>query len=81
MQLSAESLWALCLVWGCEMTMIDIIRKLVKPQECNAKELLVMAGMAERNEARIAKIKAEMGDKYILHPNHKSHKLDTPRPV
>ena len=63
------------------MTMIDIIRKLVKPQESNAKELLVMVGMAERNEARMAKIKAEMGTKYILHPAHKKSKLDAPRPV
>ena len=63
------------------MTLFDIIRKIAKPQEVDAKELLVMAGMRERNEARIAQIKAEMGDKYILHPSHKCHKLDTPRPV
>ena len=63
------------------MTMFDIVRKLVKPQECDAKELLVMAGMRERNEARIEQIKAEMGEKYILHPSHKCGKLDTPRPV
>ena len=63
------------------MTLFDFIRKIAKPQECDAKELLVMAGMRERNEARIAQIKAEMGDKYILHPSHKCHKLDTPRPV
>ena len=61
--------------------MFDIVRKLVKPQECDAKELLVMAGMRERNEARIAKIKAEMGELYILHPAHKKSKLDAPRPV
>ena len=63
------------------MTMFDIVRKLVKPQEVDAKELLVMAGMRERNEARIAQIKAEMGTKYILHPAHKKSKLDAPRPV
>ena len=63
------------------MTLFDIICKIAKPQEVDAKELLVMAGMRERNEARIAQIKAEMGDKYILHPSHKCHKLDTPRPV
>ena len=50
-------------------------------KEVDAKELLVMAGMRERNEARIAQIKAEMGEKYILHPSHKCGKLDTPRPV
>ena len=63
------------------MTMFDVIRKLVKPQEVNAHKLLGMAGLRERNEARIARIKAEMGEKYILHPSHKCGKLDTPRPV
>ena len=63
------------------MTMFDIVRKLVKPQKCDAKELLVMDGMRERNEARMNQIKAEMGEKYILHPSHKCGKLDTPRPV
>ena len=65
------------------MTMFDVIRKLVKPIESdvNAYQLLDMDGMRERNEQRIARIKAEMGDKYILHPSHKCHKLDTPRPV
>ena len=63
------------------MTMFDIVRKLIKPQECDAKELLVMAGMRERNEARIEQIKAEMGELYLLHPSHKKSKLDAPRPV
>ena len=63
------------------MTMFDIVRKLVKPQECDAKELLVMAGMRERNEARMEQIKREMGDKYILADCHKKSRLDTPRPV
>jgi hypothetical protein len=61
--------------------MFDIIRKFVKPQEVNSVDLMQMAGMRERNEARIAKIKAEMGELYILHPNHKKSKLDAPRPV
>ena len=63
------------------MTMFDIIRKFVKPQEINPVDLMQMAGMRERNEARIAKIKAEMGELYILHPSHKKSKLDAPRPV
>ena len=46
-----------------------------------AKVLLDMEGMQERNTARIAKIKAEMGTKYILHPSHMKSKLDEPRPV
>jgi hypothetical protein len=61
--------------------MFDIIRKFVKPQEVNPVDLMQMAGMRERNEARIARIKAEMGELYILHPSHKKSKLDAPRPV
>ena len=63
--------------------MFDVIRKLVKPIESdvNAYQLLDMDRMRERNEQRIARIKAEMGEKYILHPSHKCGKLDTPRPV
>lgn len=34
-----------------------------------------------RNEARMTKIKAEMGTKYILHPSHMKSKLNEPRPV
>ena len=64
------------------MTMIDIIRKLVKaPAESTPQILMGMEGMAERNAARIAKIKAEMGEKYILHPSHIKSRLDEPRPV
>lgn len=64
------------------MTMIDIIRKLVKqPEVTPAKILLDMEGMQQRNEARIAKIKEEMGTKYILHPSHMKSRLDEPRPV
>ena len=64
------------------MTMIDIIRKLVKaPAESTPQILMGMEGMAERNAARIAQIKAEMGTKYILHPSHMKSKLDMPRPV
>lgn len=64
------------------MTMIDIIRKLVKaPAESTPQILMGMEGMAERNAARIAQIKAEMGTKYILHPSHMKSKLDEPRPV
>lgn len=64
------------------MTMIDIIRKLVKaPAESTPQILMGMEGMAERNAARIAQIKAEMGTKYILHPSHMKSRLDEPRPV
>lgn len=64
------------------MTMFDIIRKLVKkPVEVTPQILMGMEGMAERNAARIAKIKAEMGEKYILHPSHMKSRLDEPRPV
>ena len=64
------------------MTMFDIIRKLVKtPVETTPQILMGMEGMAERNAARIAQIKAEMGEKYILHPSHIKSRLDEPRPV
>lgn len=63
------------------MTMFDIIRKLVKQSEVTPAILQAMEGMRERNEARIAQIKADMGTKYILHPSHTKSRLDTPRPV
>ena len=61
--------------------MFDLIRGLIKPQEVDAHELMCMAGMRQRNEERIAKIKEEMGASYILHPSHNKTRLDTPRPV
>lgn len=39
------------------------------------------AARRKRNEERIEKIKAEMGDKWVLHPSHKKSRLDEPRPV
>ena len=63
------------------MTMFDIIRKLVKQPEANAQIVLDMDDMRQRNEARIARIKADMGEKYILHPSHNKSRLDIPRPV
>ncbi len=63
------------------MTMIDIIRKFIKPPETTPELLQCMEGMAERNAARMAKIKEEMGTKYILHPSHMKSRLDEPRPV
>lgn len=35
----------------------------------------------ERMRQRMEAIKQEMGEKYILHPNHKKTRLDSPRPV
>lgn len=52
-----------------------------KIQAPDPQMLLNQAGMRERNEARIAQIKEEMGEKWILHPSHKKSKLDAPRPV
>ena len=64
------------------MTMVDIIMDLFrKDSEPAADILAVMDGMAERNAARIQKIKEEMGNKWILHPSHKKTRLDEPRPV
>jgi hypothetical protein len=45
---------------------------------CYANEL---QELRQRNEQRIAQIKADMGEKYILHPSHNKTRLDTPRPV
>lgn len=63
------------------MKLTDIIRKFAKQQEVSPVDIMQMAGMRQRNEQRIAKIKAEMGTSYILHPSHKKSKLDAPRPV
>lgn len=62
------------------MTFVDIFRKLVanniEPQyEINDPD------MRRRNEERMAAIKEEMGEKWILHPSHKKSRLEEPRPV
>lgn len=60
--------------------LIAIFRKdVLKAPE--PQELMCMAGMAERNAARIEAIKKEMGSKWILHPDHMKHRLEEPRPV
>lgn len=63
--------------------MITLFKTLfTKSQEsAPAKVLLDMEGMQERNAARIAQIKEEMGTKYILHPAHTKSRLEEPRPV
>ena len=58
-----------------------IINKFKQDSEVSPYELLGMEGLAARNEARLAKIKEDMGSKYILHPSHMKSKLDEPRPV
>ena len=63
------------------MKIADIINNFKRTSTPTPQMLLQMEGMAERNAARIEAIKAEMGDKYILHPNHKKSRLDEPRPV
>lgn len=57
---------------------IDHFKKQATP---TPQILMGMEGMAERNAKRIAKIKEEMGTKYILHPSHMKSKLNEPRPV
>ena len=39
------------------------------------------AARRNRNEQRIEQIKQDMGNKWILHPDHMKGKLDEPRPV
>lgn len=63
------------------MNIRQIINRFKKEATVTPQILLGMEGMAERNAARIAKIKEEMGELYILHPNHKKTRLDEPRPV
>ena len=63
------------------MNIRQIIERFKKDATPTPQILLGMEGMAERNAARIAKIKEEMGELYILHPNHKKTRLDEPRPV
>lgn len=64
-----------------------MIRKLIEMfQQQTDKELLEKleaegAARRQRNEARMAAIKEEMGTKWILHPDHMKGKLDEPRPV
>ena len=61
------------------MSMMDIIRKLVKqPAPVISVDL---DAMRQRNQERIEAIKRDMGEKYILHPSHTKSRLDTPRPV
>ena len=63
------------------MKITDIINRFKKQATVTPQILMGMEGMAERNAARIAQIKAEMGTKYILHPSHMKSRLDEPRPV
>lgn len=37
--------------------------------------------LRKRNEERIAKIKEQMGNKWILHPDNNKSRLTEPRPV
>lgn len=58
-----------------------IINKFKQESEVSPYELLGMEGLSARNEARLAKIKDEMGEKWVLHESHKKGRLDEPRPV
>lgn len=63
------------------MKILNIINRFKQANTPTPQMILQMDGMAERNAARIEKIKAEMGTLYILHPDHKKSRLDEPRPV
>lgn len=67
------------------MTMTDTIRSIMqrfqKESNVTPQMLMQMEGMAERNAKRMAQIKSEMGEKYILHPSHMKNRLNEPRPV
>lgn len=63
------------------MTIRNLIEKFKKQSTVTPEILLQMEGMAQRNEARLKAIKAEMGEKWILHPSHTKQRLNEPRPV
>lgn len=63
------------------MTLQNIIALFRKQTVQPVPMLDIMQGMAERNAARIAKIKEEMGEKWLHHPANKKTRLDEPRPV
>ena len=50
-------------------------------QELHEKLEAESAARRKRNAERIEQIKAEMGEKYIMHKANMKHKLDEPRPV
>jgi len=64
---------------------MNIIKKIIsqfkRQSEVDPHMLLGMEGMCARNEARLAKIKESMGEKYILHPSHIKGRLEEQRPV
>jgi hypothetical protein len=59
----------------------QIISQLKREAEVDPHILLGMEGMCARNEARLAKVKKQMGELYILHPAHKKSRLEEQRPV
>lgn len=53
-----------------------------KTSEASTAQVLAdLKAIQQRNEVRMAKIKADMGERYILHPSHNKTRLNTPRPV
>ena len=61
----------------------NLIRKLIPQEPTMTIEDVYpcLIGQRERNEARMAQIKADMGEKYILHPSHMKRRLKKARPV
>jgi len=61
----------------------NLFKKLFNKQQESAscEALLELDAIRQRNEQRIAKIKDEMGELYILHPSHIKSRLNEPRPV
>lgn len=59
----------------------ELMAMFAKLPETDPKLDLEIAERQKRMRDRMEEIKAEMGDKYILHPSHKKGRLDEPRPV
>ena len=63
--------------------MNNLFKKLFNKQQepANNKVLLELKAMQQRNKTRMDAIKDAMGTTWVLHPEHKKSRLETPRPV
>jgi len=61
----------------------NLFKKLFNKQQepANNNVLLELEAMQQRNKTRMDAIKDVMGTTWVLHPEHKKSRLETPRPV
>ena len=60
--------------------LIELFQKQTN-EEFYAKLEAESVARAQRNVERMEQIKADMGEKWIMHPSHTKGRLDEPRPV